>query len=268
MRLCVALMRCLLCASGVTAELRQLAIGDAVWVARSRRRPADEYCLDFVVERKRLDDLESSIRDSRYKQQKYFLKRCGLRHPAYLLEGEPGTAGAMTGTGVEWRTRAVKTAMLSTEVVDGFQVLRTPDAHGTFDCYWQLTNALRSLYATLTGPAPGSAAAAQLCPTFGEFLQAVAAVRREAKSVRALWGLMLTQVPGVGGDVAEAVLWEYATPSALHDAYAAALRSGGRDAARSLLAPLRTSAVKTVGPVLASRMYDFFTQAGGAALLQ
>jgi crossover junction endonuclease MUS81 len=259
-------------AAGVVAETRQLCIGDALWIARSRRAPVREYCLDFVVERKRLDDLESSIKDARYKQQKYFLKRCGLRHPVYLLEGDPNAAGALTGGGGEWRARAVKTAMLTTEVVDGFQVLRTPDMVGTFDMYSQLTDALRALYATLSGPPPGAgdaagaasvAAAAQAeCPSFTQFADAVAAVRREAKTVRALWGLMLTQVPGVGGDVAEAILFDFPTPSALRDAYAAA---PSREAARALLTHLKTSAVKTIGPVVSARIHAWVnpTHGGG-----
>jgi crossover junction endonuclease MUS81 len=254
----------------VVAETRQLSIGDALWVARSRRNPSSEFCLDFVVERKRLDDLESSIKDARYKQQKYFLKRCGLRHPVYLLEGDPSAHGALTGSGADWRARAVKTAMLTTEVVDGFQVLRTPDMLGTFDLYSQLTDALRALYATLSGPPAGAgsalaasvvpAAASAQCPTFAEFAAAVAAVRREAKTVRALWGLMLTQVPGVGGEVAEAVLWEHPTPAALRDAYAAL--AGDAAAARALLAPLKTCAVKTIGPTVSGRIYDWVTQGG------
>jgi crossover junction endonuclease MUS81 len=265
---------------GVTAELRQLPIGDALWVARTRRDPARQFCLDWVVERKRLDDLESSIKDSRYKQQKYFLKRCALRHPVYLLEGDPSALGALTGGGAEWRARAVKSAMLSTEVLDGFQVLRTADMHATFDAYAQLTAALRSLYATLSGPRDGDggggagggvvgggaddaalgAAAQPGCVSYDAFCAAVAAVRREAKTVRALWGLMLTQLPGVGGDVAEAVLWRYPTPAALRDAYAPL----PRDQARQLLAPLKTCAVKAVGPVLSARIYDWVVQSGGA----
>jgi crossover junction endonuclease MUS81 len=258
--------------AGVVAETRQLCIGDALWIARSRRPPVREFCLDFVVERKRLDDLESSIKDARYKQQKYFLKRCGLRHPVYLLEGDPNAAGALTGGGGEWRARAVKTAMLTTEVVDGFQVLRTPDMVGTFDTYSALTAALRALYATLSGPPAGAggaagassvAAAAQAeCPSFAQFSDAVAAVRREAKTVRALWGLMLTQLPGVGGDVAEAILFDFPTPSALRDAYAAA---PSREAQRALLANLKTSAVKTIGPILSARIHAWVnpTHGGG-----
>ena len=42
--------------------------------------------LPYVVERKRLDDLASSIRDSRYREQKFRLRRCGLPHVIYLAE--------------------------------------------------------------------------------------------------------------------------------------------------------------------------------------
>ena len=49
------------------------------------RQPA-ELVLPYVVERKRLDDLASSIRDSRYREQKFRLKRCGLPHVIYLAE--------------------------------------------------------------------------------------------------------------------------------------------------------------------------------------
>ena len=238
---------------GIKAEERSLPIGDALWIARHRRFPAQEYCLDLIVERKRIDDLESSIKDNRYKKQKFFLKRCGLLRPCYLLEGDPAVASA---TGQMWRTKAVKTAMLTTEVIDGFQVLRTPDAHGTFDLYARLTAAQNDLYIKRSAPAqPG--AAAQTCLSFEQFCAAVAAAKAENKTVHALWGRMLTHVNGVGGEVAEAVVWEYPTPSSLFDAYA---RCPSVGAARDLLAPIKTSAVKSIGNQLSARIHDFVIQ--------
>jgi len=256
---------------GIAAEPRGLPIGDALWVARLRRAPHSEWCLDMVIERKRVDDLESSIKDSRYKKQKYFLKRCGLCRPCYLLEGDPCGAGAGSSSG-EWRSKAVKTAMLTTEVIDGFQVLRTDDAHGTFDLYGRLTAALRALYAVRTGRGQGGAArgpgtveaaAAADCPSYQAFAAAVAAAKHESKTVRALWGHQLTCIPGVGGEVAEAVLWEHPTPSSLMQAYA---RAGGREGGRALLTSLKTGAVRSVGPVLSARIYDWVTQAGGGVV--
>ena len=238
---------------GITAEERALPIGDALWIARHRRFPAQEYCLDLIVERKRVDDLESSIKDNRYKKQKFYLKRCGLRRPCYLLEGDPLAAGA---TGQTWRTKAVKTAMLTTEVIDGFQVLRTPDAHGTFDLYARLTAAQKELYVKRSAPAQPSAAG-QACLSFQQFCAAVAAAKAENKTVHALWGRMLTHISGVGGEVAEAVVYEYPTPSALFDAYA---RCPSVGAARDLLAPIKTSAVKSIGAQLSAHIHEFVFQ--------
>jgi crossover junction endonuclease MUS81 len=57
---------------GVRVETRALRLGDMCWVARRRDGlggEEDECVLDYVVERKRLDDLCSSIKDGRYNEQ-------------------------------------------------------------------------------------------------------------------------------------------------------------------------------------------------------
>jgi hypothetical protein len=62
---------------GIRVDVRALKLGDITWMARLRagvqqRLSGDERecMLDYVVERKRLDDLCSSIRDGRYDDQK------------------------------------------------------------------------------------------------------------------------------------------------------------------------------------------------------
>lgn len=63
----------LLLERGVDTETRALEVGDAVWIARRKNRTgleADEVVLDHIVERKRLDDLTSSILDGRWRDQK------------------------------------------------------------------------------------------------------------------------------------------------------------------------------------------------------
>jgi crossover junction endonuclease MUS81 len=69
-------------------QTRQLPVGDALWLARHKQQE-QEYVLDFLVERKRVDDLWSSIKDTRYKQQKLRIMRCGVRKILYLVEGDP-----------------------------------------------------------------------------------------------------------------------------------------------------------------------------------
>ena len=42
--------------------------------------------LDFIVERKRMDDLASSIVDGRFREQKHRMKQSGLANAVYLIE--------------------------------------------------------------------------------------------------------------------------------------------------------------------------------------
>lgn len=51
-------------ARGLHADVRNLELGDFLWVAKERDGPG-EYVLDYVCERKRVDDLSLSIQSSR-----------------------------------------------------------------------------------------------------------------------------------------------------------------------------------------------------------
>lgn len=46
--------------------MKRLPVEDGIWIAR-RRQLDTEYVLDFIVERKNVDDLSGSVRDSKYK---------------------------------------------------------------------------------------------------------------------------------------------------------------------------------------------------------
>ena len=54
-----------------------------------RQNPAVEYVLDYLLERKSVEDLMGSIKNQRFDTQKYGMRRCGLRHLLYLVEGDP-----------------------------------------------------------------------------------------------------------------------------------------------------------------------------------
>lgn len=70
-------------------QKRTLGVGDVIWLARSKSNPSVEYVLDYVIERKSVEDLATSIKQKRYDKQKYVLHRSGLRRPMYLSEGDP-----------------------------------------------------------------------------------------------------------------------------------------------------------------------------------
>lgn len=81
---------------GVECMLDTLNLGDFVWVAREKtqkdfrhleQRRGLMLVLDHVLERKRMDDLASSIMDGRYVDQKYRFKKASfIRNPIYLVE--------------------------------------------------------------------------------------------------------------------------------------------------------------------------------------
>ncbi|MEW5304280.1 MAG: hypothetical protein WDW38_011298 [Sanguina aurantia] len=132
-------------AKGVAVEVKHLAVGDALWLARSRSDPLKEYMLDFIVERKSVRDLDSSIMDGRYVQQKWWLDRCGLKHVMYLLEGSP--EGMMHTA--EHCIKRVKTAACGTEL-EGLVLVRTLGVQDTLAWYARLTKAITATYAKRT----------------------------------------------------------------------------------------------------------------------
>ncbi|KAI1289065.1 Crossover junction endonuclease mus81 [Mortierella claussenii] len=128
---------------GIKVIKRALDIGDVIWIARlkeSSHSVPNELVLDYILERKRMDDLVYSIKDGRFNEQKFRLRRSGLGHVIYLVEthkmGEQYDIGA----------DAIRTAMTSTQVHDGFFLRRTNHTDQTIDYLVSVTNALRHLY--------------------------------------------------------------------------------------------------------------------------
>jgi hypothetical protein len=95
---------------GLPCEARSLSVGDFMFVARhcsspqshqpssasSSGVPSAEVVLDCLVERKRVSDLVSSIRDGRYHEQRARLKKTQLKRILYIIEG-PVTQEAVHG---------------------------------------------------------------------------------------------------------------------------------------------------------------------------
>ena len=65
-------------------EVRDLKVGDYTWICRDNC--GNEVILPYIVERKRMDDFGSSIKDDRFHEQKFRLKQCGVQNLIYLIE--------------------------------------------------------------------------------------------------------------------------------------------------------------------------------------
>ncbi|XP_006101635.1 crossover junction endonuclease MUS81 isoform X1 [Myotis lucifugus] len=212
----------------VTHMVRKLHVGDFVWVAQETRprdpsRPG-ELVLDHIVERKRLDDLCSSIIDGRFREQKFRLKRCGLGRRVYLVEEH----GSVHNLSLPEST--LLQAVTNTQVIDGFFVKRTADIKESAAYLALLTRGLERLYQghtlhsrpwgtsgdpeSASGPSPNP-----LCSllTFNDFN--AGAIKNKAQSVREVFARQLMQVRGVSGEKAAALVDRYSTPASLLAAY-------------------------------------------------
>ncbi|KAJ4864324.1 ERCC4 domain-containing protein [Trichoderma breve] len=134
---------------GVKPIMRSLEIGDVQWIAKchdstllSRHgAEGDEIVLDWIVERKRLDDLIGSIKDGRFHEQKFRLNKAGVKKVVYLIEEI-----SMDAAVHQRYEEAVQSAIASTQVVNGYFVKRTQKIDDTIKYLARLTTMLKRTY--------------------------------------------------------------------------------------------------------------------------
>jgi crossover junction endonuclease MUS81 len=136
---------------GITPIVRSLELGDSMWVAKCKDptflsrygEEGDEVVLDWIVERKRVDDLVGSIKDGRFYEQKFRLRRSGVRNVIYLIEEFAITE--TYGPGVRFQD-SIESAIASTQVVNDYFVKRTRNLDDTIRYLARMTSLLRDMY--------------------------------------------------------------------------------------------------------------------------
>jgi crossover junction endonuclease MUS81 len=135
--------------SGVKPIMRALELGDILWVAKVRD-PAllfrlgaegDEVLLDYIVERKRLDDLVSSIKDGRFHEQKFRLRKSGIKNIIYIIEEI-----SMNADHFQKYEEAVQSAIAGTQVVEGYFIKKTQKMDDTIRYLVSMTKLLKQRY--------------------------------------------------------------------------------------------------------------------------
>jgi crossover junction endonuclease MUS81 len=129
--------------------MRALELGDILWVAKvhdpnllSRLgAEGDEILLDWIVERKRLDDLVGSIKDGRFHEQKFRLAKSGIKNVIYIIEEI-----SMNADHFQKYEEAVESAIASTQVVNGYFVKKTQRMDDTIRYLASLTKMLKARY--------------------------------------------------------------------------------------------------------------------------
>lgn len=124
----------------ILCEERVLAVGDLMWIYTDPHTDI-EYVLDYVIERKTLADLASSIKDGRYVEQKHRLKNTKLTNVFYLFEG---TTFNSTYTAIS--KSAVYKAMWNTFNIHDIRIIKTFTFEDTLEFIDKMDNFIRHLY--------------------------------------------------------------------------------------------------------------------------
>ncbi|XP_061664083.1 crossover junction endonuclease MUS81 [Syngnathoides biaculeatus] len=251
--------------SRVNFDVRKLSVGDFLWVAREKVTPASgpprELVLDYIVERKRMDDLCGSIIDGRFREQKFRLKKCGLRRPIYLVEGDGGPAAAAH---LSLPGGTLRQAVVGTQVADDLFVKRVRDLRGSAAYLAVMTERLTKLYQnrTLTcrSRESGGDAATPFCSlvSFSEFNGG--AVKNKSQTVREVFARQLMQVGGLSAEKASALLERYATPRSLLAAYAKCTSDAGKEKLLSSVPFGRLS--RKLGPTVSRTLSQLYSTQG------
>lgn len=259
--------------NGVTMDVRKLQVGDFLWVAREKLTPKigqlkmperREVVLDYVVERKRMDDLCSSMQDGRFREQKFRLKNCGLRKPIYLVEEH----GASDRHSIPQAT--LFQATVNTQISDGFFVKQTKDIKESVAYLTIMTRYLQSIYTSKTLIAYKkdhlekmkrtfslSDTTHQLM-TFKEFNQN--SVKNKESSVNETFAKQLLQISGLSAEKALAISSMYKTPACLFEAYDNCAMTSDKE---KLLAKLKYGKLeRNLGPVLSKQIHQLYCSPG------
>ncbi|KAM4617128.1 crossover junction endonuclease MUS81 isoform 1-T4 [Discoglossus pictus] len=259
--------------NGVNFDVRKLHIGDFLWVAQEKVQPlpgqlripqARELVLDYVVERKRMDDLCGSIIDGRFREQKFRLKRCGLHHPVYLVEDH----GSVQHLSIPEAT--LQQAIVNTQVVDGFFIKRTKDVRESAAYLTIMTRYLQGMYSnkTLLSCTREEESKCERALTqdsqscilleFKEFNEG--AMKNKAQTVREVFARQLMQISGVSGEKAAAILERYSTPASLLSAYETCKSAEEKE---KLLSGIKCGKLqRNLGPVLSKTISQLYCTKG------
>ncbi|CAH0384878.1 unnamed protein product [Bemisia tabaci] len=236
--------------SGIKYEVRHLKVGDYIWIARCRTTNA-EVVLPYIIERKRMDDLGSSIKDGRFHEQKIRLKQSGIEKLIYLVEIYGGNYGLPETT--------VHQAAINTYVVDCFQLKYTSDYRHSALYLATLTKLISKQFKDKTIASCDKNSLPSFDPqsdfaslmTFKDFSKGMSKVRNY--TVKEMFIKHLLQLFGMSVEKAVAITDRFPTPKSLLSAF----KDGGQE---NMLASIVFGTPKrTIGPTLSKNIYQFYT---------
>ncbi|EFP01534.1 CRE-MUS-81 protein [Caenorhabditis remanei] len=189
----------------IRVDIRSLSVGDYIWVCR--KIDGSEIVLDWVVERKTWDDLQSSIRGGRYDEQKARLGMAPMKNRVYLIEA-PNRGDV-----------ACEQAVASTLSNGGYLIQRCADTRDTAAFLKEVTVRLQN-----------KAAVEEISGVPFSQLQNLLQ-KKKAETVKDAWTRQLMVCPGMSQSRAEAIADRFPSMPALLKFF----RANGDDAPIRLL---------------------------------
>jgi crossover junction endonuclease MUS81 len=158
----------------------------------------------ILMERKKLSDLASSIRDGRYKEQSYRLNGNSLHNHniMYIIEGN---ICRYNGKFSKVKPETLYVSMFCLQYFKGFSVFRTMDVTETAEYILRITNKLRrekekyGFYHSKFVEKPKS------------YTNVVKKVKKDNITPDNIGAILLSQIPGVSSKTAEIIINKYQT---------------------------------------------------------
>ena len=239
---------------GVEYEVRRLTVGDFLWIARNQE--GDELVLPYIVERKRMDDLASSIRDGRFHEQKHRLKQSGIQNVIYLIEdyGDNQHLGLPLDN--------LKQALINTLIHNKFFIQHTENHRRSMLYLQGMTQRLEHLYQdkVLISCDKDNIQPSQPSQRMVGLLKFRAlyddSARNAQLTIREVFVQQLLQLHSLSLEKCLAIMEVFPTPRCLLDAYESC---ESVKEARNLLANIRCGQLeRPLGEKISQTLYDFY----------
>ncbi|XP_017067624.1 crossover junction endonuclease MUS81 [Drosophila eugracilis] len=242
---------------GVRYEVRRLTVGDFLWVAQDKQ--GNELVLPYIIERKRMDDLASSIRDGRFHEQKHRLQQSGLKKIIYLVEDYGDNE--QLGLPLE----SLQQALANAKVQSGVQVVRTENHYRSMSYLAGMSRSLDQIFSSKRLHSVDREALDKSCCLLTDsklgLLKFRALYEDSAKNaqltVREVFVQQLLQLHSLSLERAMAIVERYPTPRCLLEAYE---NCAEPKEARLLLGSIRCGPLeRPLGDKISQCLHEFYT---------
>ena len=162
----------------------------------------DYFVLEYIVERKRADDLASSIVDGRYSQQKYRLRQTLLPHIFYLIEGKASKNSMLPQS-------IIDKAVINTRIANKFKIKYAENIQESIKWLTFMTYQIQKIYNRKRADLIISDSL-EFPYTLEEFL--AQNTKAQTLTIKNAFGNMLRSIKGCGSEATSEIIKAFPTP--------------------------------------------------------